>query len=64
MTVWKSSKGSKARSLFEVGLILDRGIRLVGTFFDGNIKGSKGGIDMIKKVPYNKNNNKKRDKRK
>ena len=50
-TVWKTSKGSKARSLFEVGLILDWGIRLAGTFFDANVKGSKGGIDMIKNVP-------------
>ena len=50
-TVWKSSKGSKARSLLEFGLILDWGIQLVGTFFDANVKGSKGGIDMIKNVP-------------
>jgi hypothetical protein len=51
-TVWKTSKGSKARSLLEISLvILDWGIRLAGTFFDANVKGSKGGIDMIKNVP-------------
>jgi hypothetical protein len=51
MGIGKTSKGTKATTVFEAGLILHWGIWLVGTFFNGYVKGGKGGIDMIKNVP-------------
>jgi hypothetical protein len=54
MGIGKTSKGTKVTTVFEAGLILHWGIRLVGTFFNGYVKGSKGGIDMPKMSPRKK----------